>query len=51
MQIDLAMMTTGGKERTAQEYRSLLASAGLQMISATGADSSCSIIQARVAVA
>jgi hypothetical protein len=51
MQIDLAMMTTGGKERTAQEYRSLLASAGLQMISAAAAASSCSIIQAQVAVA
>lgn len=46
MQIDLAMMTTGGKERTTDEYRGLLASVGLQMISVTATASSCSIIHA-----
>lgn len=44
MEIDLAMMTTGGKERTEGEYRNLLRSAGLQMTSVTPTASACSII-------
>jgi hypothetical protein len=46
MQIDLAMMTTGGKERTQEEYRSLLACAGLRMTSVTSTALPCSIIHA-----
>lgn len=46
MQIDLAMMTTGGKERTEEEYRALLASAGLRMIDVTLTASACSLIRA-----
>lgn len=46
MQIDLAMMTTGGKERTIGEYRQLLASAGLEMTAVTATASPCSLIQA-----
>jgi hypothetical protein len=46
VQIDLAMMTTGGKERTAEEYRSLLARAGLRMIAVRSTASPCSVIHA-----
>jgi SAM-dependent methyltransferase len=46
MQIDLAMMTTGGKERTENEYRQLLADAGLRMTSVTRTASPCSVIHA-----
>jgi hypothetical protein len=46
MQIDLAMMTTGGQERTEDEYRQLLASAGLRMTAVTATASPCSIIHA-----
>ncbi len=46
MEIDLAMMTTGGKERTEEEYRSLLAAAGLRMVSITPTSSPCSVIEA-----
>ncbi len=46
MQIDLAMMTTGGMERTAEGYRALLASVGLRMISVTPTESPCSILRA-----
>jgi hypothetical protein len=50
MQIDLAMMTTGGKERTAEEYRRLLWSAGLRMTSVTPTESPCNIIHAEPAL-
>jgi hypothetical protein len=46
MQIDLAMMTTGGKERTKEEYRMLLESAGFRMIAVTATASPCSVIHA-----
>lgn len=46
MEIDLAMMTTGGKERTESEYRVLLAAAGLQMTTVTPTASPCSLIHA-----
>jgi hypothetical protein len=46
MEIDLAMMTTGGRERTAEEYRELLSAAGLQMIGVTATASPCSVIHA-----
>jgi hypothetical protein len=46
MEIDLAMMTTGGKERTEAEYRSLLSSAGLRMTAVTATASPCRVIQA-----
>jgi hypothetical protein len=45
-QIDLAMMTTGGKERTAPEYDGLLEQAGLRMISISPTGSPCSVIHA-----
>jgi orsellinic acid C2-O-methyltransferase len=46
MQIDLAMMTTGGGERTEEQYRRLLSSAGLEITSVTATASPCSIIDA-----
>jgi SAM-dependent methyltransferase len=46
MEIDLAMMTTGGKERTEEEYCRLLQSVGLRMTSVTATASPCSIIHA-----
>jgi len=46
MEIDLAMMTTGGRERTEAEYRSLLAAAGLRMTEVTATASPCSVIGA-----
>ena len=46
MQIDLAMMTTGGKERTRDEYRRLLARGGLRMVAVTATASPCSVIHA-----
>jgi SAM-dependent methyltransferase len=50
MQIDLAMMTTGGKERTEEEYRSLLSSAGLRVTGVTATASPCNLIHAVAAV-
>jgi SAM-dependent methyltransferase len=49
-QIDLAMLATGGKERTAEEYRSLLGSAGLRMTAVTATASPCNVIHAVAAV-
>lgn len=46
METDLAMMTTGGKERTEAEYRKLLASAGLRVTTVTATASPCSLIHA-----
>ncbi len=46
MEIDLAMMTTGGQERTVAEYRRLLGSVGLRMASVTATASPCSLIDA-----
>ncbi len=48
MQIDLAMMTTGGKERTEVEYRELLRSAGFRVESLSPMSTPCSIIHAVV---
>jgi hypothetical protein len=45
-QIDLAMMTTGGKERTEREYRELLAAAGLRMTAVIPTSSPCRVIHA-----
>jgi hypothetical protein len=45
-QIDLAMMMTNGKERTEEEYRQLMASAGLRVLSVTPAAAGCSVIRA-----
>jgi hypothetical protein len=46
VQIDLAMMTTGGQERTEEEYRRLLASVGLEIVSIVPTTSPCSVIHA-----
>jgi len=43
---DLTMLTVGGKERTAQEYRSLLADAGFSLTSITPTRSSFGVIEA-----
>ena len=45
-QIDLAMMTTGGKERTMREYTDLLKSAGLRLVTVIATGAPCSVIQA-----
>ncbi len=45
-QIDLAMMLTGGKERTEAEYRELMLSAGLRLLSVIPAAAGCSVIRA-----
>ncbi len=45
-QIDLAMMMTNGKERTEEEYRRLMGSAGLRVLTVTPAASGCSVIRA-----
>lgn len=47
MEIDLAMMATGGKERTALEYRELLASAGLNLAALVPTRARCDVILAR----
>ena len=44
---DLTMLTVGGKERTAQEYRLLLASAGFRLTQIIPTASSFSVIEAR----
>lgn len=44
MEIDLAMLTTGGKERTEEEYRRLLRSADLRMTEVKATLSPCSVI-------
>jgi hypothetical protein len=45
-QIDLAMMITGGRERTVEEFAALLQSAGMRMLAATPTISGCSLIRA-----
>jgi SAM-dependent methyltransferase len=45
-QIDLAMMTTGGKERTVGEYADLLRSAGMRLVTVIATGAPCSVIQA-----
>jgi hypothetical protein len=49
MEIDIAMMTTGGGERTENEYRQLLDAAGLQMTEVIATASPCCLIIARPA--
>jgi hypothetical protein len=46
---DLTMMSMGGKERTAREYRDLLAEAGWRLAGITPSGSSFSVIEARPA--
>ena len=44
---DLTMLTVGGKERTAAEYRDLLAEAGFELTAITPTASSFSVIEAK----
>jgi hypothetical protein len=49
MEVDIAMMIAGGRERTTEEYRQLLHGAGLRLLSVTPTSSACSVIHAAVA--
>ena len=48
MEVDIAMMIAGGRERTTEEYRDLLHRAGLRLLCVTPTSSPCSVIHAVV---